>query len=457
MKQLFKTSLLAATIAATCGTAFAGDVSVATQTHSIEGLTGITAQQTSADITFTMGAGYLEGDKITFTFPTDSVVLGTFPSTLSLPAVDSDDPTLAIAGVALGLSGQTDSTVTYRVLSVSQPTEVTDPTVVYTSQSSLGNVVNLGRIGYTIDSLLSAGNITVSVTAKDAIGDIIDNGGTNTATIATAKSQFGAMSVGFMPDPADPDGREGRPPSLPAIAGYRFDGTIDVGSARYNFVDSNGASVNDDTVSFVVSEVDTTGWLNLATVTDTKLTMYGTAGKMDGLKATNFTSNDTTATVGFTADEAKLSVGYIGMVTNDVVTFSATPTDMVVLQEQGFSVDGLFEYSSAGGRDGVHVLGAGLNGGAWVLNGATVNVPYMPYSANASQILYVTNAGSQSGEIEVTAFDDQGNTYNLGNVGTVGANSVKKITAQVGQALAGPGFTGGKVSMTITVNAPLLT
>jgi hypothetical protein len=79
----------------------------------------------------------------------------------------------------------------------------------------------------------------------------------------------------------------------------------------------------------------------------------------------------------------------------------------------------------------------------------------MPYGPSVSQILYVTNTGSQEGDIFVTAFDDSGMMYDLGNIKTATKNSVTKITAEVGNALAAQGFDGsGKVSLTVTVNAP---
>jgi len=459
MKQLFKTSLLAATIAATCGTAFAGEVTVTTQTHSKEGLLGLTVQQTSNAITYEMGAGYLPGDKITFTFPEDSVVLGTFPTTLSLPATDGDNDTAggdgvdAIAGVALGQSGSTSNSVTYRVLSVTQPQttllydaegnlDVTGNPKTYTAESSLGNVVDLGAIGYVAASLLDA-DVTVTVSAKDAIGDIIDNSADskNTGIIATAKSQFGSITVGVTPeDAADPANHD-------TVKGDMFDGTIDVGSARTNFI-----SGNTDMVDYVVSTVDTTGWLNLATVDDTVITLWGDTGKMTDLDETNF-STGRGATEAFTEAEAKLVLTYTGMVTNDTVTFTADPSDNVVLQEQSFEIDAIYNYDSVAGDEGVAVLGAGKDAGSWELNGASVNIPYMPYSDTASQIIYVTNASELAGEITVTAFDGAGNTYDLGAIGMANGNTVTKITSLVKTALEAKGFTAGKVSLTVTVNA----
>lgn len=447
----FKRTLLAATIAATCGLANAGEVTVTTQTHSKEGLMGVTTDQTSNAITYEMGTGYLAGDKITFTFPENSVVLGSFPTTLALPATDGDNDSVgdtdqtadgveAIAGVALGQNGSTSNSVTYRVLSVTQPRtsllydgdgvlDATGTPKTYTAETSLGNVVDLGAIGYTVAALLNA-DITVTVSAEEDDGDPLDNsvGSENTGIIATAKSQFGTMTV---------------------AASDQFDGIIDVGSARISFAET----VTTDTLEFVVNQIDTTGWINLATVNTTGVTLYGEAGKLDGLDATNF-STDEVSTEVFTEAAASLALTYTGMVTNDVITFTAVPADDIVLKEQDFNIDSVFNFTSVGAVAGVHITASSLESGSWELNGASVNIPYMPYSNNASQIIYVTNEGSQVAEISVTAFDETGKEYELGVISTVAGTSVKKITSEVETALNAAGFTDGKVSLTVTVNAP---
>ena len=84
MKQLLKKSLLAATIAVTCGSASAGTVSVTKQVHSLEGLTGVTANQTSNAISYTLGAAYREGDKIAFTFTDGALVAASFPEVINI-------------------------------------------------------------------------------------------------------------------------------------------------------------------------------------------------------------------------------------------------------------------------------------------------------------------------------------------------------------------------------------
>ena len=99
MKQLLKTTLLAAAIAATCGNAVAGTVAVVKQVHSTEGLNGVTADQKSNDISYKLGAAYREGDKITFTFPDGALATkgNTFDSVINmLPVNNADEEKLSL-------------------------------------------------------------------------------------------------------------------------------------------------------------------------------------------------------------------------------------------------------------------------------------------------------------------------------------------------------------------------
>ena len=151
-----------------------------------------------------------------------------------------------------------------------------------------------------------------------------------------------------------------------------------------------------------------------------------------------------------------LTVGYTGMVTNDMITFTApSGSSAVVLETQKFTADFAYNYSSAGAVAGSYAFGGVVhNAGEWTLNGAIVNVPYMPYGPNASQILYVTNTGVQAGDITATAFDDQGNTFDLGKIAVANAKSVTKIAPELNAKLAAAGFKGTRLSITVTVNSP---
>ncbi len=442
MKQLFKTTLLAATIAATCGSAVAGTVSVTKQTHSMEGLAGVTATQTSNAISYVVAAAYAVGDKITFTFPTGALVSASFPSQVNVGAINHDTPGSAIAGMALGLLNSDADSVTYRVTSLSQPTTILagvnlaiDPNggvvaagTAYTDRTTINAAIPLGTVGYTPASVLAAA-VTVTVSSQTSVGDNLDSTGTRTATVAEAKTQFGT-----------------------AVANTSFDGVIDVSAARKLFVTPPSTTTTMDSMMWTITNPTTTGWSNLATVNatgGTVATTYGVAGKMTGLVAANWSNSGTRV---FNATAASLTTTYNGQVTNDTVTFTAPGT--VVLETQAFTTDLVYNYSSAAAVAGSKTIATGLASGEWTLNGATVNIPYMPYSASASQIMYVSNAGTQAGDILVTAFDDAGNMYDLGSVGTAAGKTVTKIATFVRDGLAAKGFTAGKVSITVTVNAP---
>jgi hypothetical protein len=187
MKQLFKTTLLAAAVAATCGSAVAGTLAVSTQTHSLEGLEGVTALQTSNAITYKLGTGYLSGDKITFTFSADALKGVTPDSDIKVDQVNNDDPKLAKAGLAMSLVAKSDNSMTYRVTNVEQPKKADGTTAHDVTFNTTDLVVPVGTVKYTADSVKS-GSLTVTAQTKDNVGDIVDNTGTLTVTIAEAKS-----------------------------------------------------------------------------------------------------------------------------------------------------------------------------------------------------------------------------------------------------------------------------
>lgn len=423
MKSLLKKSLLAASVAVAFG-ASAGNVAVTKQTHSVEGLQGVTAAQLSNTISYELAAAYRDGDKITFTFPEGALVSNGFPSQINVAAVNNEVEADAIAGLALGLLNSTDSSVTYRVTSVTQPGQ-------YTNRTTIGNTLTLGEVEYTPAAVL-AGAVTVTVTSETSTGDILDNQGTRTATLAESKSQFGTVEVT-----------------------QSFDNVIDVSAMRKSFVD---AEATDQMIYEITNPVtyygknDEKNWLNVATVSGTSFVLRGETGKLAGVTSDDFTTAGTDV---FVEADAELTVTYDGEKTTDTITFTApTGTDALVLETQDFTTDYVYSYTSAAAVAGSKTVGANVNAGEWTLNGSTVNIPYMPYGATVSQIMYITNDGTQSGDIMVTAFDDKGTMYDLGVVGTAAANKVTKITKLVNDSLMAAGFTGSKASITVTVNAP---
>mmetsp|Transcript_29013 Transcript_29013/g.44586 ORF Transcript_29013/g.44586 Transcript_29013/m.44586 type:complete len:466 (+) Transcript_29013:123-1520(+) len=436
MKQPFKKALLATAVALTCGAATAGTVSVTKQVHSSEGLTGVTATQTSNALSYTLGATYQEGDKITFTFPADTLDKTNpesgFEGVVNIPEQNAGTAN-ARAGLTLGLLnstvGDSADTVTYRVTTV---TEVATEVAGVTTGNTVGQVFSLtSGIPYSAAALLSRA-LTVTVNSETAAGDTLDNSGTRTGTLAEAKSQFGSV----------------------AVAG--FDAVIDVAQMRKAFL---GAA--SDSMEWTITNPSTTGWLNLATVNATSgtvVTLKGEAGKFTDLSASNFAAGNLHGKAGTdVVDEANatVTVTYGGLTTNDTLTFTPTTgANAVVLEAQSFVSDFAYNYTSAAAQAGMATVGSNVPSGEWDLNGATVNIPYMPYGPTASQVIYVTNAGSQAGDISVTAFDNTGKTFDLGVIGTANANTVTKVAPLVNDALRAAGFSGRQASITITVNAP---
>lgn len=422
MRRIFKTSLLIATIAFMHGVAVAGTVMVNKQTHSTEGLNGVTASQTSNPFTYILGAAYAVGDKITFIFQAGVLDGNVFASGIEVPAVDSATPADAIAGLSLGILNSDANSATYRVTAISQPDDTPGSGgTAYTDRTTNGASLTFGSVSYQASSVSAAG-VTITVTSETSVGDVLDSFGTLIAIFADAKSQFGVAAVSS-----------------------GFDNLIDVETERTLFTNNSS-----DNMMWSVSTPDTTGWLNLAIVNQTKVTLFGEPGKMTDLQLVNFSSSTGTPT--FTVFEAKLEVVITGLETNGTITFN--PPGNVVLEEQQFNIDVSYDYTSAGAVAGNKSVGAGLNAGEWTLNGATFIIPYMPYSATASQILYVTNVGSQAGDIVVEGVDSNGDIWYLGTIGVAGANRVTKIAQLIGNELTNLGFVNGKVSFRITVNAP---
>jgi hypothetical protein len=419
MKQLFKKTILAATVAAVSGIAVAGNISVTTtQNHSEQGLAAVTTAIVSGNVTYTVKGAYAQSDQITITLTPGSVPSGyTWPSSLTFTPAGTPGTATAGANMAVGLLsvGSNNSSATYRVTSVTPDPANDDGT-------TIGGVLTLGTFDLNAASI-ATGAVTVSISSKTPTGDAVDsptNQDTHTATLAKASDQFGELVVTVAADQV-----------------------IDVSQGREAF----DGSINSDTITWTAS--NNTSLINAATVSQTSIVLHG---DFEGMTNSNFSVGGAGTPV-LDTDADTLTVTYAAPVTTDTITITPTAagtTGADVLKAQSFNIDGTYIY----GTNTPEILATGKAAGSWTLNGAVTNIPYMPYGDNVFQILYVSNEGSQSGDIMVTAFDENGIEYPLGSIGTIGAKSVKKITAEVYNELQAQGFTNGKLSLTITVNAP---
>ena len=287
--------------------------------------------------------------------------------------------------------------------------------------------------------------------------------------------------------------------------GTRLAGEVDVNSGRYLFTTASvkgslTGSGNED--HLVMTLTNNTATLSAgaaaAGVTAVVATVTGDFSFLDDDGTAGCTSTDISAGRGVAvASSGSLSIaencrtltlsvpgGAAGEFTTGLVTLAlgknttatagnyrastttaGTVIEKVLFAPQSFAVGVAFTYyNTTTGATSTGSLGtttsASGNAGAWTLNGATITVPFMSYTATGtsslSRILYLTNRSAQSGAVSVSAINESGTACADFDVGTVQGNSVLNMGAAVDagiRACYGASFDG-KVALTITANIP---
>jgi hypothetical protein len=412
MRSLFKASLVAAAVVA-AGTASAGTLTLSdastpaglislSKEGALAGVPGATIN--SADVIHTVEVGYSVNDEITFTMTAGASA--SWPATINYEAGIGSGSMVS----TLFTTSEDGETATYRVNQVSA--EIT------AGETTIGATATITGITLTTAAIAS-GDIMLNVSSKATNGQNFDPA--TGVKLAESEEQFGDVKV------STPLNQE-----------------ITVISGRKEFTDGD-----DDTLVWEAS--DNTDLNSPAIITGTTVVL---SGDFSGFISEDFESEKGGELV--YVDAAKqLTITYSSGVTTDTIKI-IPDGEAVLVAQNDFSITAARKYgasATASATDLTADLGS-ANAGEWTLDGAQVNIPYMPYGNNISQILYVTNEGSLPGEISGTAFDENGMDYDLGSLGTVGAGSVKKVTTDVKNKLEGYGFTSGKVSITLTVNAP---
>lgn len=421
MKKLLKASLVAASVAVACG-AQAADFNELTTTYSKQGTSSVGAV-TTANVKLTLDAEYTANDVITLEL-SDGALSDSF-DLFPAQVVGS----IGTSSITLGKLSANDGKVLYRVTDIQTTT----------AQGITGAELDFGagvKVSGTAIAALNAGQaITLSSTSKTTNNFVFDSA---VEQLALVKDQILDLSTS---------------------SATNFDGVIDVTRSREVFTDANGAvELQDTLVINHPQENTTTAWANLVVEDDVTIELHG---KFAGLTAGQFTSNATATAI----LNDKVVLTYPNSFTTDTITFTSNGVGSgVSLERQEFTVSGSQKYTVPGDATVyTESLGTAIPAGEWKLNGANVNLPYVPYDNVQSpmaeralqQIIYVTNHGSQAGDIFVTATDEAGNVV-LNNVmvATIGANQMVKIAGLIGTELATAGFDTGKLSIDVTVNAP---
>ena len=409
MKTMFKKTLVAAALAGFGFAAQAADVTTNVVNISKQG--AVTGDLTAGNIVVALEAAYAVGDTVTFTF---SGGLKTAPLTITSAG--------GVNPVTLGRTGQTATTVTYRV------TEITGAGADHGSFTFTGatafvfkaaDVVALGKVNATFGATL--GN---STNPLDAPVEYNADEELTSGAVFNVRDQFVASIA----------------------TGNKFDGILDVAEDREEFTTGTTdvltiTLANRSGDSGAVAKGNTTfvvggdfAWADSAAVA----TPACTAGAVVGTPAITATSYTFTCNAVTTGATLTLNID------QGADTVPVNPTSFTLNVAHGY---GAATASLAQGP---------LDAGAWAVNGAIVTIPYMAYGTigtkTFSQVINLTNNGSQTGAVyaDVWATDAAGKSNPILKnvvVGTTNPKSTLKLAAALKTAMEAKGFKDGTVAI----------
>lgn len=241
----------------------------------------------------------------------------------------------------------------------------------------------------------------------------------------------------------------------------RFNGVVDVTQDRMlfeNLVDQDTLVVKTLTDVVDAYSVDMTASAPIYTVKgDFSFLDSDGNGELDaGVTVTAAGANKFT----FAEDFQSVKVEMAALAAHDGLALDITPMTLTiktdgerVLPVGSFTTDSTFNYNDAAANVRAYARND-INSGLWVLNGTSVNVPYIPVGFdNLSPNIEIANS-TIDGDITLEGFDQNGNEYGPIKLDfQAKADTVTKVSeANIVDAF---GLTEGtKLSLTLTVNAP---
>jgi len=404
---MFKKTLIAAAVVATTATfgANAATISSATSdTYNVE-YAASAKQVVAPDVTVTTGRDLANGDILTITFAGADVATMTNAAT---PAAIT--PTVGHATIEF---------LEYDGNSVK---------ALVTADVAAGATVTFSGVQLVISSAADKGTVKVTSVAKVATveGAKSVDASTAAATVATFSTQFTA-----------------------AVTTKLGANKIDVNDSRETFV---GKKLTDTLVITNTNAVAATG---SATAGAGTYVLHGDFNFLDtdgdgSLEAKEGSISSSAGTVTVAEDFMSAS---IAATTFTAGTYGVTITNAAdsVIPAQSFTVDADVAYT-VGAATGAKELLDGGDAGTWVLNGAQVFVPFLPYGSAYSQSVSVSNTSSQSGGVDLVVYvgDD---TVEFEGIANVGAEGVTDISTAIRNAVATIA-SEGNFAMDIIVNAP---
>jgi len=404
---MFKKTLIAAAVVATTATFGANAATIASatsDTYNVE-YAAAAMQVDAPDVTVTTGRDVDAGDIVTITFA------GADVATLM---VDGKTP------VAITATEPGGNIEFLEISGNSVKALVTDPI-------AAGAVITFAGVELNVAAAANAGTVKVTSTSTVATveGPKVVDASTAAATVATFSTQFKS-----------------------AVTTKLGANKIDVNDSRESFV---GGGLSDTLVITNTNAVAATG---SATAGAGTYVLHGDFNFLDvdgdgKIEAKEGTVTSSAGAVTFAED---LMSATVTATTFTAGTFGVTITNAAnnVIPAQSFTIDSDVAYT-VGAAKGSKELLDGANAGTWVLNGAQVHVPFLPFGPSYSQSVTVSNTSTQSGGVDLVVYvgDD---TVEFESIATVGGEGVTDISAAIRTAVATLG--DGNYSMDIIVNAP---
>jgi hypothetical protein len=422
MTNMFKKTLIAAALAGFGASASAAVLNSTPQWTANEYVQTSEVLVYGAGLTLTVGANYAENDLIRLTFTGTSIDVDTLNDVvaiggnanlnlLSTEVVDGN--TVALYRVT-DVTGNTNGTTTADFFDVDDGAE-------FDATKVSGNFLNVAFSAETF------GGLPLDTSGTAAQRTVALFGFANQLSVLEATTKFdGVIDVA--------------PPSERTL----FEGAVDADAASIAVSNSLPAAVPNFAAGLS------------ATVIKADYTLEGNFGwalDEDGdLIAGAVLPECVVATSAVVVTATKATWTCTGADINANPEFSVENMEIAAIPTTTFAGSAVITYE---GADDEATKTLTFDAGRWTLNGAEINIPYMPYQSNITHVINVNNAGGQTGDITVEGFDRTGKEYGPVVVGVSEAGTQTAIAGAIEAALKAEGMPASeRLSLKIIVNVP---
>lgn len=426
--------------------------------HTIQGLYGATTMSATT-VGATLAGELASGDKVKFTYTQPFATGATAPATLQYILKGEGNAVVDTIGFSRdgvsAVAGQ--SSLTYSVTAVSYGAAGT------TADTTVGGIIYSPIM--TFAPLTAAGTVKANASVTRD-GAVVDAGPTLPLLVGSVVNQM----------------------AITATTAYN--GIVDVNAARKKFT---GAAVTDTGILAYAETNKTNGLTSTipnakkiaditlqagdatvqtgqeATETKSTVTLTGSFGFLDldastagvQLALTGSTSN-VLGDTDFADTGSAIADGVLTMIDADAnqtgIDVVLTSNNKAVIPVQTISSTWKIDYTS-GSSDASSYSKTNALGG-FTMNGASTSFYAVPYGPGVSQLLWVGNEGTQTGDLTATAFDSLGNSFPATgeySLGTITSKTHKSIAASLLSQMKADGLddtVSQRLQIAVTATVP---